>query len=123
MAKEKWFQNPMIWIIIIVLAAVVWVVWPSGASEYDTFASCLSESGAVMYGTEWCSHCKDQKEMFGDSFDNINFIDCDRDRDACLIAGVQGYPTWVIGGESYPGQQPLQELADLTGCELAKDTE
>lgn len=123
MAKEKWFENPMIWIGVIVLVVIVWVVWPSPPGEYDTFATCLSDSGAVMYGTEWCSHCKAQKEMFGASFDNINFVDCDRQKDACLIAGVSGYPTWVINGENYAGQQQLSRLAELTNCELVKDSE
>ena len=121
MEEEKWFQNPTVWIFIIVLAIAIWVVWPSGPGEYDTFASCISESGAVIYGTEWCSHCKAQKAMFGKSFDKITFVDCDRQRDVCLLAGVEGYPTWKIGGENYPGQQPLQTLAGLTGCELVKD--
>jgi hypothetical protein len=121
MEKENWFQNPTVWIVFVVLAVAVWVVWPSGPGEYDTFASCISESGAVMYGTEWCSHCKAQKEMFGKSFDKISFVDCDRQRDVCLLAGVEGYPTWKINGENYPGQQPLQFLGELTGCEVAKD--
>jgi hypothetical protein len=123
MAKRKWFENPMIWIGVIVIIVVVWIAWPSGPGEYDAFASCLSESGAVMYGTEWCSHCKDQKESFGSSFYNINFVDCDLNRDACLIAGVSGYPTWKINGENYPGQQSFQRLSELTGCELIKDSE
>lgn len=123
MVKGKWFENPMIWIGVVVAVIIVWSVWPSGPGEYDTFASCLSDSGAVMYGTEWCSHCKAQKEMFGKSFDNVNYVDCDFAKDACLIAGVDGYPTWVIGDENYPGQQPLEKLAALTGCELVKDVE
>jgi len=123
MSKEKWFKNPMIWIGVIVLIVVVWIVWPSGPGEYDAFASCISDSGAVMYGTEWCGHCKEQKESFGSSFDNINFVDCDIDRDACLIAGVSSYPTWKISGKNYQGQQPFQRLSELTGCELVKDSE
>src|SRR3989344_9366604 len=34
---------------------------------YDTFAQCLTEKGAIFYGTFWCPHCKDQKELFGNS--------------------------------------------------------
>ena len=117
----KWFESPMIWIGVIVLIVIVYVVWPGGSREYDGFASCLSESGAVMYGTDRCSHCKDQKEMFGASFDEVNFVNCDYQRDACLIAGVGGYPTWKVGGKNYEGAMNLERLAKLSGCELVKD--
>ena len=87
-------------------------------AEYDTFAKCLSEKGAVMYGTEWCSHCQNQKEEFGKSFQYIDYVDCDRYESECDKAGVRGYPTWVVDGENYPGEQPLARLASLSGCEL-----
>jgi len=86
--------------------------------DYDILAQCLTEKGAVMYGTEWCPHCKAQKEAFGESFKYVNYVDCDRDRDACVGAVVQGYPTWNINGKNYPGQQPLERLASLAGCEI-----
>ncbi|MCB9359629.1 hypothetical protein H6503_06885 [Candidatus Woesearchaeota archaeon] len=85
---------------------------------YDDFALCISDYGAKMYGTEWCSHCNAQKDMFGNSFRNVNFIDCDQNKDACLRAGIQAYPTWIIAGEMYEGTQSMESLAELTDCEL-----
>lgn len=120
MVKMNFYESPMFWIGVVALIVVGWAVWPSGPGEWDSFAECLSESGVVMYGTDWCSHCKDQKALFGKSFDKIDFVDCDFDRDECLIAGVSGYPTWKIKGENYPGTRPLSELASLAGCELVK---
>jgi len=84
----------------------------------NEFSQCLTDNGAVMYGTEWCSHCQNQKAAFGSAFKNINFVDCDKNQGECLKAGVQGYPTWMIDGESYSGEQPLEKLAGLTDCEL-----
>lgn len=84
----------------------------------ESFAKCLTEKGAVMYGTDWCSHCNDQKDDFGDEFEYIDFVDCDVNKQACVEAGVTGYPTWIIDGESYPGRQELNRLASLTGCSL-----
>jgi len=75
----------------------------------------------TRYGTEWCSHCKNQKELFGASFKNINFVDCDRQKETCQIAGVSGYPTWKIGGQNYPGEQSFAKLGELAGCEVVKD--
>ncbi len=76
-----------------------------------------------MYGTDWCPHCKNQKAMFGDSFKKINYINCDIDRDECLVNGIEGYPTWKINGEYYPGVKPVEILSGLSGCELFKDSE
>jgi glutaredoxin len=89
-----------------------------GPGKYDEFAQCLTDKGAKMYGTEWCSHCKSQKKMFGNSFQYIDYIDCDKNKDACLEAGVRGYPTWKINGENYPGEQLFGRLSRLTGCEI-----
>jgi glutaredoxin len=89
-----------------------------GPGKYDSFAQCLTEKGAAMYGTEWCSHCKNQKELFGNSFQYIYYADCDKRKQECVDAGIEGYPTWIINNESYSGEQSLEKLAALTGCEL-----
>lgn len=94
---------------------------PKGPGKYDTFAKCLSENGATMYGTEWCSHCRNQKAKFGNSFQYIDYVDCDRNKRDCLAAGVSGYPTWNIKGTNYPGEQSLYKLASLSGCSLIQD--
>ena len=89
--------------------------------RYDTFAQCLAEKDITMYGTEWCSHCKNQKAMFGKSFQYIDYVDCDKYSGECAKAGVKGYPTWVIDGQNYPGEQQLYRLAQLSECELVED--
>ena|SRR3989344_3744993 len=123
MTKEvRWYKNVWLWGFLIVLLLVLFFSRPnSSPGEYDTFASCLSEAGAVMYGTEWCPHCKEQKKLFGNSFKNINYVDCDIDSEECLINRVDGYPTWKVNGKNYPGVQPLTKLSLLTGCDLVKD--
>ena len=83
--------------------------------ENGPLAKCLTEKGVKMYGTEWCPHCKNQKKLFGSSFQYINYTDCDKNRQECLSAGVQGYPTWEIDGQNYPGEQSLERLAQLSG--------
>lgn len=90
----------------------------SGPGKADALAQCLTEEGAVMYGTEWCPHCQAQKEMFGSSFQYINYVDCDKYRDACVNAGVRGFPTWSIKGGNYAGTQSLYDLAQYSGCSL-----
>ena len=86
------------------------------AKASDDFARCLSEKGAVMYGTEWCSHCQEQKARFGKSFSFVEYVDCDKNREECLEKGIRGYPTWIINGERYSGVQSLKKLSELTSC-------
>lgn len=80
-------------------------------------AQCLTQKGVKMYGTSWCGHCNNQKAAFGESFKYIDFVDCDQRGDECSSAGVRGYPTWIINGASYPGEQSLERLASLAGCD------
>ncbi len=116
-------KKHIILVIIIILAILlIYAGYKKQASpgEYDDFAKCLTENNATMYGTAWCSHCKAQKALFGKSFKYVTYIDCDRSKDICLLEGVSGYPTWIIGNQSYPGTQSLETLSELTKCELNK---
>ena len=94
----------------------------SGPGEYDSFAQCLTDAGVVMYGTDWCSYCQRQKDLFGNSFRLIESVDCDRNRQECVVAGVTGFPTWKINGQLYPGLQSLERLSELTSCEINPKT-
>lgn len=90
----------------------------SGPGQFDSFAHCLTEKEVTIYGTEWCSHCQDQKAMFGSSFQYVDFVDCDINQDTCLRNGVTGYPTWIVENEKYPGVQSMNRLAQLSGCSI-----
>ncbi|MEM4359635.1 MAG: thioredoxin family protein [Candidatus Bilamarchaeaceae archaeon] len=87
-------------------------------SVYDNFAKCLTEKGAIMYGADWCPHCQNQKRIFGDSFRYINYINCEKNYTTCVSAKIEGIPTWIIDGRRYTGEQSLQALANITGCNL-----
>jgi hypothetical protein len=106
---------------ILVMFSLLLVACSSGPGKYNTFAQCLTEKEAVMFGTEWCSHCQNQKREFGKSFGHIMFIDCDKNGEECLANGVRSYPTWKIDGEYYTGEQSLERLAYLSDCELVED--
>ncbi len=86
--------------------------------KFDSLASCLSEKGVVMYGTEWCPNCQAQKKAFGKSFSLINYVDCDLSN-LCDQKGVTGYPTWISPDDKrLVGRQELDVLAKTYGCPL-----
>ena len=110
-------------IMILAVAMMAASIFFAGCSadkpgRYDDFAQCLTDNGVVMHGTEWCKFCQKQKEMFGNSFKLIDYVDCDKNQAVCVAAGVQSYPTWKIDGEFYPGVQQFTTLKRLTGCEI-----
>lgn len=84
-------------------------------------ARYLTDSGAQMFGVYWCPHCHHQRERFGkDAFQQIDYVECDpRGENArpqlCEDEPIDGYPTWKINGQLYPGDRSLEELADLSG--------
>ncbi|HLC47729.1 MAG TPA: hypothetical protein VJI13_01535 [Candidatus Norongarragalinales archaeon] len=109
-------------VIVLVIGGLV-VFTSSLPGEYDKFAQCLSNKDATMYGAYWCSHCANQKKMLGNSFKYVNYVECDSagpngKPDLCRQKGITGYPTWIIGNQTYEGEQNLQTLSALTGCPL-----
>lgn len=89
--------------------------------NYEALASCILESEAIFYGTEWCSFCNQQKELLGPIFSELGnefFVDCDINSSECRTAGVTSYPSWYINGRLISGVQSLDALASATGCTL-----
>lgn len=88
-------------------------------SSLDSFAQCLASKNLTMYGAEWCPHCKKEKNRFGSAFKYVPYVECPDNVQLCLAKGVNGYPTWIdAGGTLYEGEQGLEGLAKISGCEL-----
>jgi len=112
-------------IILLVLAGILFFSLNGGnaeSNELDSFAKCLTDGGAKMYGAYWCGHCKDQKKMFGDSWKYVDYIECAEGQGQtaeCQAAGITGYPTWEFAdGSRMSGSIPLQQLGSVTNCPL-----
>jgi len=90
-------------------------------------AQHLAASDIPMYGAFWCSHCQDQKVLFGrQAFAEVEYVECDANGenpqpDRCQAAGISSYPTWQVDGQNYPGVRSLEELASLSGYTGATD--
>ena len=95
-------------------------------AKLDGFARCLGQKKAVMYGAFYCDHCKEQKDLFGDSAQYLPYVECvekgtRKVTEQCKALGIRRTPTWIFeqSGERADGKVlSLQELSQKTGCKL-----
>lgn len=93
-------------------------------SALDKFTKCLNDKGVKMYGASWCSHCTNQKNMFGTSLKYLPYIECavpdgGNQTLTCQNADIRAYPTWIFpNGEKNEGALTFEELGQYSGCEL-----
>ncbi|XP_074274969.1 thiol-disulfide oxidoreductase LTO1 isoform X1 [Silene latifolia] len=95
-----------------------------------SLAKHLHSIGAKMYGAFWCTHCHEQKEMFGrEAAKLLDYVECFPDgvKKGTLIApaciGVPGFPTWVINDEVFSGEKTIEELAKISGFQDDVDSQ
>lgn len=117
-------------IIITVLIVIIGIAFTlngpkaNRSGKYDTFATCIKNSGTIFYGAFWCPHCKAQKELFGDSVNLLPYVECSTpdgqsQLPICKEKGVQSYPTWIFAdGGRLTGEVSLADLATKTNCPL-----
>jgi hypothetical protein len=86
-------------------------------SKEAKVAQCLTDKGAVMYGTEWCPATQHQKTLFRDGFSYVKYVDCDKQESLCAKKGIRSYPTWICRDRSISGSYPLEALAVFAGCD------
>ncbi|MBI2548224.1 hypothetical protein HYW21_02640 [Candidatus Woesearchaeota archaeon] len=107
---------------VLVIGSVL-IIAGCTSKNYDSFAACLAEKNVTMYGAFWCSHCQDQKELFGDSWNKVPYIECslpdgNGQTPYCEEAGITSYPTWELPDGRVSGTLPLKQLGLLSGCPL-----
>jgi hypothetical protein len=124
-SKETNTKKILLYSVIVILVAGIFMgVRHYQNHKYDFFAQCLASKQAKMYGLYWCPHCLEQKEMFGQSFHYVPYVECaikgSREEAAeCKVAGVKLFPSWQFGAEApKEGVLSLEALSDKTGCSL-----
>lgn len=97
--------------------------------DYTSFARCLTTNGVKMYGAYWCTHCQQQKELFGEAVKELRYIECGVPGDVraqnleCQQAGITGYPTWEFSdGSRIRGEVSFEQIAEKTKCVLPSTT-
>lgn len=129
--KTKGWAVSLAVIAVFAVAAVLAInVQKSGKTgepgKYDDFAKCLTENGVKMYGAYWCPHCKNQKELFDNSWKYVDYVECSLPNKAgqtqlCRSERINGYPTWEFqGDERVEGELSLQQLSEKGNCSLSE---
>lgn len=102
---------------MIILGFVFTSIDKSDNSNIDNFAKCLNDKNVVMYGAYWCPHCKKQKQLFGKSFEYINYVECTIETKKCEEEEIKGYPTWIFeDGTRISGQMSFEQLSNKSSC-------
>jgi uncharacterized membrane protein len=94
---------------------------PAENPRLTALAIHLEQTGARYYGAFWCPTCAEQRRLFGRSADRLPYVECSPDGRngpramACINADIDGYPTWVIGGQRIQALLKPEELARYSG--------
>ena len=112
-------------ILVLVLGGISYsVLKPATPSELDGFAQCLGDKGAVFYGAFWCSHCQNQKKLFGTAERLLPYVECSTpdsngQLQICKDKEIRNYPTWIFAdGNRKTGEVSLADLSTATQCPL-----
>ena len=108
-------------IILLVSGLYIFTDWFSkftgyflGEGTVEKLARCLHDKKTEFYGTEYCSECEKQREIFGQSFRMITQIECGKNKEFC--PNVRSLPAWFINKEIHYGFKTIEELQSISGC-------
>ena len=120
-------------IVVVLLLIVGFVVWgvlqakknTQSSAEVVAFAQCLASKKVTMYGAYWCSHCQNQKALFGDAFKYVPYVECTENEKLCSAKGVEGFPTWIVTDAAgkdtkLVGEQSFEDLSRASGCPVPR---
>lgn len=112
-------KSVITWIVIIaVVAFAIFILNKPQPLTDEEFAKCLGEN-SELYTQAGCHACEIQENMFGETYQYLNIIDCvlEKNWPICQEADIRATPTWIINGQKYVGVQSIETLKQATGCE------
>jgi hypothetical protein len=112
--------------IIVLILAIAGVIIYSKTIGFGTVGGIIKDTpseafskylgkNAVLYVQTGCVHCEEQEDLFGTNIKYLTTIDCLTDSQACIVAGIEATPTWIIDGQKYVGVQSIEKLKEITG--------
>jgi len=104
------------WIIIFAVILIsFYALNKNGKNQDNELAKCIASKSA-LYTQTGCFACQKQESLFGDTYKNLNVINCAMAGNICLNEDITATPTWIINGEKYVGVQTIEKLKELTNC-------
>ncbi len=110
----------VLWVVFILVLVLffLWVSNSTGRVIYDDaridLSQCLSNRGFVLYGSNISSYSKEQRDLFGEGFEFINYVDCLSNPNFC--SEIRGVPAWKLGDRVFYGLKNLEDLSKMSGC-------
>ncbi|MBL7051868.1 MAG: vitamin K epoxide reductase family protein, partial [Nanoarchaeota archaeon] len=123
-------QLKSIFTIIIIINLLPFLFFNTVQAEqnYNDFAQCLTDSGLVIYSSSQCGACAYQEDLFGDSYELLNVVEChpaseDYNPELCNEREISATPTWIleVEGEEFEreiGYQNFEQLSSWASCEI-----
>ena len=98
------------------------------APDLVAFAKALDAAGVQYFGTAWCFHCTDQKQLFEDGGHYLPFIEVTHPDRTINQAGIDNditsFPTWIFqDGTRLLGSHPLATIEQLSGIDIPMSPE
>ena len=101
--------------VIVIIAVIVFIKNYNSDTLNEELARCIA-SKSIMYSQLGCSHCIEQKKLFGDYTSIFDIVECDEEPQKCADAGISGTPTWIINNQKIVGVRTIKQLKELSGC-------
>ena len=116
--KIKSYLIMLLLLVAIIIFSYTFYLRSQMPGQYDEFAKCMTEKGAVIYGNDFCSYTNKQMNFFEKSKKYLNYIKCAENKELCDAKGVKVTPTWEINGKMYAQVQSFERLSEITGCKI-----
>ncbi len=87
--------------------------------DLKEFIGCLSRSGFLIYGANWCGFTVDVVSMLG-GWELVEpiYVECSEKPALCEEKEIAGYPTILLNDREFPGARRIEDFALHTGCPL-----
>lgn len=112
--KNFLFLIAIILAVILIIILIFLFKKPEINADLETI-KCIGNN-SILYYSKVCSHCEEQKRVFGDNFNYLTSIDCLEFPQECWKNNIIKVPSWVIKGVRYEGKKSMEELISLTEC-------
>lgn len=103
MRKENWYL--IVVILVTIIGGIIFFNIGKSAlkskekQEKQEIIDCLLFNNVKLYISSDCPYCLKQKEIFGEHFLKVNYINCQEDNDwseVCRKEKINSVPTWVF---------------------------